>query len=123
MRPAAALPLGIVALAVLAAATALPGCLTCSDQLDVHHCRDATGRCDPATKPTFDWDAQSVAALWPDITRLMDEVEPGLHGHADWTRDQADAFWTFYGVPLDQPAKEVLLRHAGELYHVRIQAC
>lgn len=123
MRPASSLSFGFVALAVLTAAAALPGCLTCSDQLDVHHCRDATGRCDPATKPTFDWDADNLTALWPDVTRLLGEVEPGLHGHVEWTRNQADAFWTFFGVPLDAPDKQLLLRHDGELYHVRIQAC
>lgn len=115
--------LALVAVLALALGASTAGCLGCQDQLDVHHCLPDRPRCDVAALPTFTWDAANLTALWPDLDRLLREVGPGLHGHADWTRNQADAFWTFYGIPVDQPDKQLLLRHDGALYHVRIQAC
>lgn len=114
----------LVALVVaVAAAASTAGCMTCQEQLDLHHCLPDSPRCDTQAKPTFDWDATNLTALWPELTRLMGEVQPGLHGHADWTPSQAEAFWSLYGIPASQADKDLLLRHAGELYHVRVQAC
>ena len=121
MRPvAAALLLGLL--------VPVSGCFTCQPQLDVHHCRDATGRCDPAATPPIEWNPD-LAGLFPDVARLIDEVEVGGHGHADWTEAQADAFWAFYHVDPDAPDKQVLLSvgnaTAGEarLVQVRVLAC
>ena len=112
------------ALALLLAALVAPasGCLACQPQLDVHRCRDDTGRCDTsATKPVA-WEP-GAASLFPDVARLMEGLEPGLHAHAGWTQEQEEAFWAFYHVPADEPEKQVLLDADGALFQVRVLAC
>lgn len=110
-----------VLLATLSAVAAA-GCLQCQDQLDVHQCRGETGRCDTAGEVVAQWDPE-LSALWPDLGRLIGSTGRGEHGHADWTPEQAAAFWAFWHVPADRPDKQVFLRHEGGLYHVRVLAC
>lgn len=111
----------VAALLLMAGGSA--GCFACHDQLDVHRCREETGRCDLAGQVVVDWSAERERRF-PDIGRLMDAgIEPGKHRHADWTPEQAEEFWSYHGVPLDRDDKQVFVRSAGELYHVRILAC
>lgn len=113
-------------LAVLALASALSastaGCFTCAEQLDVHLCRDEAGRCDLEGEVVADWNAD-LASVWPDLGRLVGHVERGGHAHADWTPEQAAAFWTFWNIPADREDKQVYLRDGEDLYHVRVLAC
>lgn len=120
-RLAARLP---VALLVLALATPLSGCFTCTPQLDVHRCRDEVGRCDTLGEVVADWDSDpSHMALFPGIDELMHSLAPGAHGHRGWSEERAQAFWAFYQVPEDRDDKQVFLRSDGTLFHVRVLAC
>ena len=113
-----------VAVLVLALAVPLSGCLTCQPQLDVHHCRTPTGRCDTTGEVVSDWNGEgSLKTLFPGIDELVRSVPPGGHGHRAWSEDRAEAFWKFYNVPLDRKDKQVYLRHEGELFHVRVLEC
>lgn len=119
-----------LALTLLLAALVVPvsGCFTCQPQLDVHRCRDATGRCDPAVTTPIEWNPD-LAPLFPDVARLLGDVGTGKHGHADWTEEQADAFWEFYHVDPDADGKQVLLSHGNattggpQLFQVRVLEC
>lgn len=106
----------------LAVSAPLAGCLSCANQLDVHHCRAETGRCDTQGEVVVDWNPD-IAGLFPDVGRLVEEVGVGLHGHAAWSDEQMRTFWLFYDVPLDREDKQVYLRHDGKLFHVRILEC
>lgn len=117
-----------LALAVLAAGLMVPvsGCLACEPELEVYHCRAATGRCDPAGGPTVAWNPD-LAGLFPDVARLLAEVPPGKHAHAGWTEARQDAFWSFYQVDPDAEAKQVFLTTgngtAQQLFQVRVLEC
>ena len=113
----------LVALALVVALSAsTAGCFTCQDQLDVYWCHDATGRCDLQGETVVQWDPE-LGSLWPDIPRLMEQVDGGGHAHADWTRHQTEAFWEFWQVPADRDDKQVYFRDGEALYHIRVLAC
>jgi hypothetical protein len=105
------------------AALVLPGCLSCQPLVDVRHCTDQTGDCEPRQgDPVVDWNPD-LGDLWPDIARLMASTAEGRHEHATWSNSEAAAFWAFWNVPADRAEKQVFLRHDGELFRVRILAC
>lgn len=115
--------LRLAALALLAAALVpVSGCFTCVNQLDVHHCRDETGRCILDGQVVADWDP-GLKDLFPDVDRLIHTVHAGEHAHADWSQEQTDAFWTFYQVPADRADKQVFLRDGDETFQVRVLQC
>jgi hypothetical protein len=118
---AAPLPVALLALAL---ATPLSGCFTCEPQLDVHHCRTETGRCDTTNERVSEWNGEgSLTTLFPGIDELVRSLPVGEHGHRAWSEDRAQAFWQFYQVPEDRPDKQVYLRHEGKLFHVRVLDC
>jgi hypothetical protein len=114
---------GWVLLAALMPALALPGCLGCHPHLDVRLCRPGSATCAPGEGDRVaDWNPD-LAPVFPDVARLIEEVPLGKHLHAEWTAEQEQAFWRFWDVPLDDPEKQVFLRHEGGLYRVRVLSC
>lgn len=119
---ARAVPVLAPALA-LAAVAALAGCLDCQPQLDVRHCAPDSERCRPGEGDrVLDWDPE-LAGVFPDVARLLGEVGEGHHAHVAWTPEQEAGFWAFWGVPAEEPAKELFFRHDGGLFRVRVLGC
>ena len=119
------MPLRLLALAglLLAAAVPLSGCATCQPHLDVRHCAPESERCRPAEGDrVLEWNPE-LAATFPDVARLLDGLEEGHHGHAEWTPEQEAGFWAFWGVPADDPEKQLFFQHGGGLYRVRVLSC
>ena len=114
----------VLLLAVATAGTAtLSGCFTCQPHLDVRQCRPGSDTCAPGEGDRVaDWNPD-LASVFPDVARLLDETPLGKHSHAEWTAQQEAAFWQFWDVPLDDPEKQVFLRHDGGLYRVRVLSC
>lgn len=120
----------LVALALAGLLVPVSGCFTCQPQLDVHRCRDTTGRCVAAadgTNPPVQWSAD-LQGVFPDLDRLMASTPPGKHGHAAWSAADADGFWAFFQVP-DGPERSVFLQTNATgvppdaLFQVRVLAC
>lgn len=108
---------------VLAVSAPLAGCLQCEMQLDVRDCTARVAGCDPGAGRVVEWNPE-LAGLWPDVARLIETVGPGMHAHADWTPEQAEAFWTFYQVPEgDGVHRELFLSHGDGLFRVRVLPC
>lgn len=116
-------PLLLIVASLLATAPPLAGCITCQPRLDVRWCLPGSGLCAPAEGDRVaDWNPE-LAAVFPDVARLLEEVPEGKHRHAEWTAEQERAFWQFWDVPLDDAEKQVFLRHEGGLYRVRVLSC
>ncbi|MEK6976336.1 MAG: hypothetical protein AABY18_08350 [Candidatus Thermoplasmatota archaeon] len=114
----------LIALLFAALAAPLSGCLTCEPQLDLHHCRNATGRCAMAGQVVANWTSEpNLMALFPGIDELVQSLEPGEHGHRKWSDERAETFWQFYNVPADRADKQLFLQHDSQLFHVRVLAC
>lgn len=112
-------------LLVLCALLVVPvsGCFQCVPQLDVRNCAERIAGCDPTGSAQVEWNPD-LADLWPDVARLVGSVPPGMHAHADWTTQQAEAFWTFYQVPPgDGVHRQVFLTHGDGLFRVRVIPC
>ena len=113
----------VPALLVLALAAPLAGCLECEPKLDVRHCATESAGCAPRPQDKVaDWNPD-LSATFPDVARANGETPPGEHAHPDWTETQERAWWEFWGVPLDQPEKQIFLRHDGEMFRVRVLEC
>jgi hypothetical protein len=117
-------PLAVLVLALaLAQAPALAGCMSCQPHLDVRHCAPESERCRPAEGDrVLAWDP-GRASSFPDVARLLDGLGEGHHGHAEWTEEQEAGFWDSWGVPPEEPEKQLFLRHEGGLYRVRVLSC
>ena len=97
------------------------GCFTCAPQLDIRHCPQPTGTCDPSGQEIA-WNPD-LQDLFPDLHCFVMSLADGDHGHAQWTTAQAEAFWRFYHVDTEAPNKQVFLQAEGELFRVRVLAC
>lgn len=116
-------PLLLVAASLLAAVAPLAGCISCQPHLDVRWCRPGSDLCAPSEDDrVVDWNPE-LAAVFPDVARLIDEVPLGKHRHAEWTVEQERAFWQFWDIDPAAAEKEVFLRHEGGVYRVRVLSC
>ena len=113
----------VVVLFALALSAPLAGCFQCEPQLDVRDCTRRIAGCDPGAGRVVAWNPE-LDGLWPDVARLIETVEPDMHGHVDWTPEQAEAFWAFYQVPPgDGVHRQLFLSHEDELFRVRVLPC
>jgi hypothetical protein len=116
-------PVAAIALLAVALAAPLSGCLSCVPHLDVRNCAPDSELCRPGEGDrVLDWDPQ-VGTVFPDVAVLLASTELGRHGHADWTREQADAFWAFWDMPPTGVDRQVFFREGGELFRVRVLEC
>ena len=113
----------LLALLLLPLLAPLSGCLQCAPTLDVRHCAEPVAGCAPREGDrTVAWTGDATA-LWPDVPRLMAKAHNGRHQHAEWTQNEADAFWSFWQVPADQEEKQLFFTEDGATYRIRILAC
>lgn len=100
----------------------LAGCTSCSPTLDVRHCPQAVGGCDPGDAQVIEW-SPDLQGLFPDVHRLVTTLADGEHGHARWSQAETDAFWRFNQVDPGTQDKQVFLSQDGDLFRVRVLAC
>lgn len=108
-------------LLVALASGALAGCLACEPVLEVQRCHSGVRDCDPDPADVRDWTAEHAEA-WPELDALLTAMDDE-HGHAGWTAEKEDAFWTYWSMDPDAPEKDLYVEHADTVYRVRVITC
>ena len=101
------------------------GCLSlsCEPQLDVRHCLPDQPRCTPRDGDPVVPAGDPSLAGWPGLRDLLESTPAGEHRHATWNRTTEEAFWTAYGVDLDQEGKRLWVQDGEELFRVHVLSC
>lgn len=106
----------------LALVAPLAGCFTCAPTLDVRHCPEPVGPCNPGDAQVIAWNPD-LQPLFPDVHRFVTSLADGEHGHARWTPSQAEGFWRFHHIDPAARDKQVFLDHDGQRFRVRVLDC
>ncbi len=111
----------ILLLLMLASPAALSGCM-CEPLVEVRHCREHQNHCAPDADDVRPWTPED-AAQFPEVDAWIRSLEVGTHGHVDYTPEQEDAFWAYWGLDNSAGDQQLFVSHDGGIFRLRVLTC